>query len=72
MSCYFRHIKDLFDEAGVSPTPENKRCLDAAIHEALGVSYKDCSTTWAKVKVALKEKRMRSKLISALKKSCSP
>jgi hypothetical protein len=70
MSCYFRHIKDLFSKAGVTPTPENKRYIDAAIHKAVGVSHKDCPSCWAKVKVNLEEKRLRAKLISALKKSC--
>jgi hypothetical protein len=46
MSCYFRHLKDVFDAAGIQITRENKKAVDAAVHALLGVEYKDCPTTW--------------------------
>ncbi len=46
MSCYFRHLKDVFDAAGIEITRENKKTVDAAVHALLGVGYKDCPTTW--------------------------
>ncbi len=55
MTCYFRHIKDVFDKAGIEVTKKNKRDLDRAIHAHMGVEYKDCSSTWRAVKANLAE-----------------
>lgn len=57
MTCYFRYMKDVFAEAGVEVTKENKKEIDRKIHELLGVEYKDCSTTWKHVKARLAEDR---------------
>lgn len=57
MTCYFRHMKDIFSEIGVEPTKENKKDLDRKIHALLGVEYKNCSTTWKQVKEKLAEDR---------------
>ena len=53
MTCYFRHMKDVFSRAGIDVTKENKRELDRAIHAYVGVEYKDCSSTWKTVKERL-------------------
>ncbi len=50
MSCYFRHIKDIFEAAAVEITPDNKKDVDRAIHKLAGVKYKDCPATWKKLK----------------------
>ncbi len=50
MSCYFRHIKDILDEAGIKVTSSNKKQIDQAIHQIVGVGYKDCPATWKKLK----------------------
>jgi molecular chaperone GrpE (heat shock protein) len=50
MSCYLRHMKDVLDEAGIVVTPANRKQVDQAVHQAVGVAYKDCPTTWKKVK----------------------
>lgn len=50
MSCYFRHLKDILNEAGIEVTSSNKKQIDRAIHEIVGVSYKDCLTTWKRLK----------------------
>ena len=70
MSCYFRHMKDVFAEAGVEVTKENKKDIDRAIHKIAGIEYKDCPTTWR----ALKEKfladdRKRAAFVKKLKKA---
>ena len=46
MSCYFRHIKNLLDEAAIEVTPSNKKQIDLAFHQIAGVRYKECPTTW--------------------------
>jgi len=50
MSCYFRHIKGILDEAGIEVSPSNKKQLDQAIHQIVGIGYKDCPHTWKKLK----------------------
>ena len=50
MSCYFRHIKDILDEAGIEVTPGNKKKIDQTIHQIVDIPYKDCPTTWKKLK----------------------
>lgn len=46
MSCYFRHLKDIFAEAGIEVTASNKRQVDQAIHRLVGVKYKECPAAW--------------------------
>lgn len=72
MSCYFRHMKDVLDEAGIQVTPDNKKDVDRAIHALVEVEYKDCSPTWKAVKERVKvdpaeRKRFVAKLKEALK-----
>lgn len=55
MTCYFRHIQRIFEEIGVEVTKDSKRDIDRAIHEIVGVEYKNCSSTWKEVKKKLAE-----------------
>lgn len=50
MSCYLRHMKDVLDEAGIAVTSDNRKQVDRAVHQAVGVAYKDCPATRKKVK----------------------
>ena len=45
MSSYFRHLNEIFKEAGIEPNPENKKLIDAKIHQLAGVPYKRCTDT---------------------------
>ncbi len=53
MSCYFRHLKDIFDEAGIEVAPSHKKQVDRAIHQIVGTNYKDCPDTWRKLKAQI-------------------
>ena len=55
MTCYFRHMKDVFAKAGVEVTKENKKDIDRKIHSIVGVEYKNCSATWKEVKKRIAE-----------------
>ena len=55
MTCYFRHLKAVFEKAGVDVKEANKRELDRVIHGIVGVEYKNCSATWKEVKKRLAE-----------------
>jgi ATP-dependent Zn protease len=50
MTCYFRHLREVFKKAGIIVTDENKREVDKVIHRIVGVKYKDCAETWKEVK----------------------
>jgi len=67
MSCYFRHIKNLLDEAGIEVTPGNKKKIDQAFHQIVSVTYKDCPTTWKRLKQELAgDEQRRWELIKKL------
>lgn len=53
MSCYFRHMKSILDEAGIAVTPDNKKEIDRAFHSMFGVTYRDCPATWKRLKQVL-------------------
>ncbi len=68
MSCYFRHMKDVLDEAGITVNPTNKKQIDQAFHQIVGTSYKDCHATWKVIKQTyLIDERKRKELIQKLK-----
>jgi uncharacterized protein YeaO (DUF488 family) len=54
MSCYFRHMKEVFEEAGVKITKENKKEIDRILHSLVDVEYKNCSPTWKAIKEQIK------------------
>lgn len=70
MTCYFRHIHQVFEKAGIEVTSENKREIDRIIHNIVGVDYKNCSATWREVKkkIAEDEEAFVSKLQETLTK----
>ena len=45
MTCYYRHMKDVFERAGIAVTSENRKEIDRVIHAIIGVEYKDYSYT---------------------------
>ena len=66
MTCYFRHIKGIFEKAGIVVTKENKKSIDQAIHNLVNVEYKNCSRVWREVKQKLTANE--DEFISDLKK----
>ncbi len=55
MTCYFRHLGEVFKKAGIDVTPTNKKQLDKVIHRIVKTKYKDCPSTWREVKKRLAE-----------------
>ncbi|MBM4446116.1 MAG: hypothetical protein FJ023_02025 [Chloroflexi bacterium] len=73
MSCYFRHLKEIFDEAGIQVTSNNRKQNDEAIHQILGITYKDCPQTCKKLKLQIiSNERKRQEFIQKLKAAMSP
>lgn len=68
MSCYFRHLKDVIEGAGIEVTAANKKQIDRAIHQIVGVSYKNCPATWKQLKQQLTgNDKARQEFISQMK-----
>jgi len=55
MTCYFRHLQEIFKKAGIEVTSENKREIDRIIHNIVSVKYKNCPATWREVKKRIME-----------------
>jgi len=72
MSCYFRHIKDIMTEAGIEVTPENKKHVDKAIHQIVGIDYKDCPATWKTLKQHLADESARHDFAKNLRNAGRP
>ncbi len=53
MTCYFRHLKEVFEKAGTTVTSENRQEIDRIIHNIAGVEYKNCPAAWREVKKKL-------------------
>ena len=66
MTCYFRHLKTIFEKAGITLTQENKQNIDKTIHSIVGVEYKNCPATWKEVKKRITEDE--ENFVSTLKK----
>lgn len=70
MSCYFRHIRDLLDAAGIEVSPANKQKVDQAIHQMVNVPYKDCPATWKRLKHdILTDEDKRRELVTRLRET---
>lgn len=67
MSCYFKHLKEIFKEAGIELNLENKKLIDAKIHQLVGVPYKHCPETWKKVKAWIADETSRKQLVKSFK-----
>ncbi len=68
MSCYFRRLKGIFDEAGIEVTASNKKQIDQAIHQLVGTDYKNCPDTWKKLKQQIiTDKQKRQDFVTELK-----
>jgi hypothetical protein len=69
MTCYFRHLRAVFEEAGIQVTKENRKKIDEAIHDIMGVDYKNCSETWKQVKDIMKDDESREAFVLKLRNS---
>jgi hypothetical protein len=67
LSCYFRHMNELFAEAGITVTPANKKQLDQAVHKIVEVEYKNCPEAWKAIKQGTADPQKRQAFISKLK-----
>ena len=72
MSCYFRHLNSIFNEAGIKVTSANRRQVDQAIHQIVEIDYKDCPAAWKKLKQDLiRDEKKRREFIQELRSAIS-
>jgi len=68
VSCYLRHLKGVIEGAGIEVTSANRKQIDQAIHQIVGVTYKNCPETWKRLKQQLAgNDQVRQEFISQLK-----
>ena len=67
MSCYFRHMKSILEEAGIEFTPANKKDIDRALHRIAGVEYKNCPAAWQQLKQELASEQKRREIAARLR-----
>jgi len=67
MTCYFRHLQDIFREAGVKVTNENKKQIDQALHKIVNAKYKNCPLAWRRVKERIQNEEKKKTFIDELK-----
>lgn len=68
MSCYFRHLKNIFNEAGIEVNAGSRKEIDKAFHEIVGVAYKNCPSAWKKLKQEImNNEQKRQELIRKLR-----
>ena len=67
MTCYFRHLNEVFKKAGIEVTSKNRQEVDRIIHDIVGVDYKNCPAAWRQVKNRVAEDE--AGFVAALKKA---
>lgn len=68
MSCYLRHLGGVMQKAGVTPTTkEERRRVDRAVREIVGITDAKCPEVWKEVKKQLQEPAGEEKLAARLR-----
>jgi ribosomal protein L17 len=67
VSCYFRHLRDVLDEAGIEVTSANKKDVDRALHEIVNVAYKDCPSAWKNLRGQVANEANRAAVVKKLR-----
>ncbi len=55
LTCYFRHLKLIFEQIGIEVTSANRKEIDRKIHELVGGSYSNCPAAWKAIKSRMAE-----------------
>jgi hypothetical protein len=59
-------MSQILEEAGITPSKENKKMIDRTLHSLVNVEYKNCSETWKELKQLLQSEEGKEKIIHAL------
>lgn len=69
MSCYTRHLGDLFAAAGIENTKENRKRADGFIREIIGMVGEDCPVVWRELKTRLADPDRSQELAPRLREA---
>ncbi|MDD3521054.1 MAG: hypothetical protein PHU65_07485 [Actinomycetota bacterium] len=74
MSCYFRHMNNIFKELDIEITKENKKEIDRILHKIVEIEYKNCPDAWKKIKEIIKggDEEEKTKFILLIKEEIKP
>lgn len=68
MSCYTRHLSDVFEALGVENNKDNRKIVDKSIRKILKTD-KPCPEVWKQLKGILADGTKKKDLVSKLKKN---
>ncbi|MDP2662985.1 MAG: hypothetical protein Q8R28_19900 [Dehalococcoidia bacterium] len=69
MSCYTRHLSDLFAKAGLEPGRQNAKQADLCIQQILGKVGEGCPAVWKEIKSWLASPEKEAELIKGLREA---
>jgi len=55
LTCYFRHLEEVFQKAGISVTSENRREIGRVVQSVVKMEGKHCPDVWREVRKRIKE-----------------
>jgi hypothetical protein len=67
MSCYIRHLSDVFETLRVENNKDNRKMMDQSIRRILKTD-KPCPEVWKKLKTILADEKKKKNLVGKLKK----
>jgi hypothetical protein len=70
MSCYTRHLSDIFEELSIEEDKDNRKRMDKSIRRILKTD-KPCPEVWKKLKTILADEKKKKDLVGKLKKEFS-
>lgn len=69
MSCYTRHLCDLFAAAGIENTRGNRKRADGFIREIMAMKGEDCPVVWREIKSRLADPYKNVELADRLRQA---
>jgi len=57
VTCYFRHLGEIFQKAGIAVTSQNRKEIDKVMQRLVGMDGKHCPEVWREVKKRVKESK---------------
>jgi len=67
MSCYIRHLADVFETLGVENNKDNRKMMDKSIRKVMKTD-KPCPEVWKQLKTIIADEKKKKELIGKLKK----
>ena len=66
MSCYVRHLTDVFEALSVENNKDNRKAIDKAIRKILKMD-EPCPLVWKRLKTILADRKKKEDLVKKLK-----